>query len=413
MWLLRSFSVAASVVLAFAVSTAGLQAADEVPDGSPKELLKYIKKMQSAEPKGSSRAERQDALRKNLAKIVIAAEKVLAARPDDESAAAAVEAEFDALAVQQRLGDEAAGEKLAGLSKKLKSDKRPAIAQAAEFFLLLQEKEDLDETSEEDLRAFAEKAKKFLLHARIQPKMVGLAALSVQILQQVDGALTAAKAAEDLAAAFAQSQDPLIASQASQFSSYAGRLYESKGEKDKAVENYERVAKLLAKSDDEDVKASGEKLFGAVRHLNLLGSHVKIEGTLVNGKKFDWSKYKGKVVLVDFWATWCGPCLKELPNVKQTYEKYHDRGFEVIGISLDDDEQTLKEFLEEEQLPWPILFSSDPKATGWEHPMASYYGISSIPAAILVDREGKVVSLNARGVELGKMVAELTGAGDE
>ncbi|HVX64241.1 MAG TPA: TlpA disulfide reductase family protein, partial [Pirellulales bacterium] len=172
-------------------------------------------------------------------------------------------------------------------------------------------------------------------------------------------------------------------------------------------------AKLLAKSDDEDVRASGEKLLGAVRHLNLLGSHVKIEGTLVNGKKFDWSKYKGKVVLVDFWATWCGPCLKELPNVKQTYEKYHDQGFEVIGISLDDDEQTLKEFLEEEQLPWPILFSSDSKATGWEHPMASYYGISSIPAAILVDRKGKVVSLNARGDELGKMVAELTGAGDE
>ena len=92
---------------------------------------------------------------------------------------------------------------------------------------------------------------------------------------------------------------------------------------------------------------------------------------------------------------------------------YHDHGFDVVGISLDDDEQMLKEFLEEEQIPWPILFSRDPKATGWEHPMASHYGISSIPAAILVDREGKVVSLEARGSELGKMVAELTGGGDK
>lgn len=413
MWLLRSFSVAAPVVLAFAVFTAGLQAADEVPDGSPKELLKFIKKMQSAEPKGSSRTERQESLRKNLAKIVVAAEKILAAKPDDESAAAAVEAEFDALALQQRLGDEEAGEKLATFSKELMNDKRPAIAQAAEFFQLLKEKEELDETSEDDLRTFAKKVKKFLLHARVQPKMIGLAAVSVQILQQVDGALPAAKAAEDLAAALAQNVDPLVASQASQFSSYAGRLYESKNETGKAADNYERIAKLLAKHSDEEVKASADSLLGAARHLKLLGSRIKIEGTLVNGKKFDWSKYKGKVVLVDFWATWCVPCLKELPNVKQTYAKYHDRGFDVVGISLDDDQQTLKEFLEEEQLPWPILFSSDPKASGWEHPMASYYGISSIPAAILVGPDGKVVSLSARGPELGRLVAELTGAGDE
>lgn len=417
MWFLRSLT---PVALVFAVSAASLQAADDVPDGSPKELIKYIQKLQSAEPQGSTRTERQESLRKNLAKIVSAADKVLAGKPDDESATTAAETEFEALSALTRLGDEAAGEKLEKLSKSLKKDKRPLIAQTAEFFQLTQEKERLDESSDEELREFARKYEKFVLqarqfvsHSRLREKMVGLAAVSVQILQQVDGALAAAKTAEDLAAAFAQSEDPLIASQASQFSTYAGRLYESKGEKDKAVENYERVAKLLAKSDDEDVRASGEKLLGAVRHLNLLGSHVKIEGTLVNGKKFDWSKYKGKVVLVDFWATWCGPCLKELPNVKQTYEKYHDQGFEVIGISLDDDEQTLKEFLEEEQLPWPILFSSDSKATGWEHPMASYYGISSIPAAILVDRKGKVVSLEARGSELGKMVAELTGADDE
>ena len=167
---------------------------------------------------------------------------MLAGKPDDESATTAAEAEFEALSAQMRLGDEAAGEKLEKLSKSLKKDKRPLIAQTAEFFQLTQEKERLDESSDEELREFARKYQKFVLqarqfasHSRPREKMVGLAAVSVQILQQVDGAAAAATA-EDLAAAFAQSEDPLIASQASQFSTYAGRLYESKGEKDKAGE---------------------------------------------------------------------------------------------------------------------------------------------------------------------------------
>jgi peroxiredoxin len=276
----------------------------------------------------------------------------------------------------------------------------------------VKEKESLDETSNDDMKEFAAKTKAFLTRARLQPRMVPLAGVVVQMLQQVEGALPAAKAAGELAIAFAKSDDPEVAVNAAQFSMYAGRLYESEEKTDAAAETYERVAKLLAKSDNDDIKAAAEKLLGSVRKLKLIGNPIQIEGTLVDGKSFDWSKYKGKVVLVDFWATWCGPCIQELPNVKETYEKYHDRGFDVVGISLDDDKKTLEDFLEEEKLPWPILFSSDSKATGWEHPMASYYGISAIPATILVGRDGKVVTLSARGEELGKRVAELTGAGD-
>lgn len=414
MSLLRGFSAGASCVLFLALASGVSQGADEeVPSGSPKELLTYIQKLQAAQPKGSSTDERRDDLRRIQAKIVAAAEKIRAAKADDASLQAAIEAEFEALSVQRGLGDADAAEKLDALVRELKDDKRPDIAQTAEFFQLLKEKEGLDESDEKDLQAFARKAEKFLLRARLRPKMIGLAALSVQILQQVEGALPAAKVAGEFAVAFAKSDDPLVASNAAQFCVYAGRLYEAEKKPDEAAANYERVAGLLAKSDDEDVKASAEGLLGALRYLKLLGSSLKIEGTLVDGKKFDWSKYKGKVVLVDFWATWCSPCLKELPNVKETYEKYHDRGFDVVGISLDDDEQTLKEFLKEEKLPWPILFSRDPQATGWEHPMASHYGISSIPATILVGRDGKVVSLSARGEDLGELVAELTGAEED
>lgn len=140
---------------------------------------------------------------------------------------------------------------------------------------------------------------------------------------------------------------------------------------------------------------------------------MAIDGKSVDGKDFDWSAYRGKVVLVDFWATWCGPCLRELPNVKKQYELYHDRGFDVVGVSLDEDRAKLEEFLGKEQLPWTTLFSDDEAATGWDHPMANQYGVTAIPAVFLVDKDGKVVTMKARGEALGEELAKLLGPVEE
>lgn len=137
------------------------------------------------------------------------------------------------------------------------------------------------------------------------------------------------------------------------------------------------------------------------------GDAFYVEGTTVDGQPFSSSMYAGKVVLVDFWATWCGPCKAELPNVLANYQQYHDRGFEVIGISLDEDRQALAQFIVEQQIPWVNLFSNDSKATGWKHPMAQYYQVKGIPTVILVDREGRVVSAAARGKTLGRELAKL------
>ena len=111
------------------------------------------------------------------------------------------------------------------------------------------------------------------------------------------------------------------------------------------------------------------------------------------------SQLRGKPVVLNFWATWCPPCIRELPNVKKMYETYHSRGFEVIGISQDRAMEPLTKFLEKEKLPWVNLFDQE-KGNG----LADYYGVMSIPLAILVDQQGRVVSMEARGEELGRLL---------
>jgi peroxiredoxin len=122
----------------------------------------------------------------------------------------------------------------------------------------------------------------------------------------------------------------------------------------------------------------------------------------VAGKPVSIAKYKGKVVLIDFWATWCGPCVHELPNVQKTYEKHHKDGFEIIGISLDKEEGKLTKFIEEKNMPWQQFFDGE----GWKNKLAVQYGVRSIPATYLLDGEGKIIGQNLRGEALEAAVTK-------
>jgi len=121
----------------------------------------------------------------------------------------------------------------------------------------------------------------------------------------------------------------------------------------------------------------------------------------LEGNPISLADYRGKVVLLDFWAIWCGPCLGEIPRIKTVYEKYHDKGFDVIGVSLDEDEAALHAYISENEMPWRHIFD----AQKWSGDLVQQYGVRSIPAPFLIDRKGKVISVKARGSLLGELVA--------
>lgn len=129
-------------------------------------------------------------------------------------------------------------------------------------------------------------------------------------------------------------------------------------------------------------------------------------GTDLSGFTWNLETMKGSVVLIDFWATWCGPCVREIPTLKTAYEMYRDHGLEIVGVSLDrDTRHEFEAWLAKNEITWPQIFDGQ----GWKSPIANQFNIRSIPCTILLDRDGTVAAVDLRGQDLVSAIAQKLG----
>jgi thiol-disulfide isomerase/thioredoxin len=152
--------------------------------------------------------------------------------------------------------------------------------------------------------------------------------------------------------------------------------------------------RLVEKYPDSPATASAK---GAIRRADAIGKPFELSfNDAVSGKAVSTKDLKGKVIVVDFWATWCGPCVGEMPHMKELYSKFHDKGVEFLGVSLDNEGDglaSLKDFVAKNEIPWPQYY----QGKGWESEFSKSWGINSIPALFVVDKEGNLANVEARG----------------
>ena len=332
-----------------------------LPEGTPEQMMQFIAGLKQANVRPASRKEMMAYMRDVAAVSLQAADKILAqVKPADPLHDPAAKMKLESLMMLGRFGDEKAAADMATYAATLTNSPSKDLANEARRLVLVSEAQ--------------------------------------QILSSGD-----AKAAEGLVAKTAAmlAADPDDVQSAGLAMQLAGAFEHMPGGEAVAAAAYRSFGPAMAKSSNEQIQKMGEGFAGTLRRLSLPGHPMEINGTLLNGKPFDQKTLAGKVVLVDFWATWCGPCVAEIPNVLEQYEKYHKDGFEVVGISLDQEREALEKFVTEQKLPWPILFE-EPKGEGWQHPLATFYGISGIPTVVLIGRDGNVITLDARGEKLGE-----------
>lgn len=322
-----------------------------VPEGGPKEMVAYITKLISAPPPHDV------ATLKKLRKAILeAAEKILAAKPSQEQREFAVQAKMNMLDKPEQL---------------------------TAF---------IDELQKGGHEKLARQVRGFMAQIELRKAMM---AGRGEVKKPIDGAVKFLEEAppepNDLPLAYT-----------------TGMMAEMTGDKELATQTYTRLAKVFAASKNAKLAEFANMLEGVVRRLNLVGQEIKIEGKVLGGGAFDWSKYQGRVVLVDFWATWCMPCLRELPDVRGCYELYHHKGFDIVAISLDRNPADVENFVKERAIPWTIVIGD-----GKPCPSVSYYGIMSIPATMLVGKDGKVVVVNITGAALRGQLEKLLGPAEE
>jgi len=164
----------------------------------------------------------------------------------------------------------------------------------------------------------------------------------------------------------------------------------------------EALLRQAARSKDPELAQMAQV---QVNMKDLRSKPLELKFTALDGSTVDLGALRGKVVVIDFWATWCGPCVVEMPKMVSTYKKYKDRGFEIVGISLDHNKEKLLQFMQQKGVTWPQYFDGK----GWENEISSRYGIDGIPVVWIVDKKGFVRDTEGRAdlvAQIEKLLAE-------
>jgi thiol-disulfide isomerase/thioredoxin len=162
----------------------------------------------------------------------------------------------------------------------------------------------------------------------------------------------------------------------------------------------------LIKGPEQDLAAAAK---AQLQKAEMIGKPVAIRFLATDGSTIDTQALHGKVVLVDFWASWCPDCIREMPSVRKAYQKYRDKGLVIVGVSLDTDEQALANFVAKKLIPWPQCCDGK----GWESELAVKFGVRAIPEMWLINQEGTLLGTEVPIEQLDQKIAELLGSANK
>ena len=440
-----------------ATATTKPSTSQPIPEGNAQQLLAFIDRLNKQPLQGNSEQEAIANLQKTQRTINEAATKLLTMELSDEDRKKAVEAKLGSIAVMMQIGVKGMDQQMLQFGEQLSREKNAELAFLGKKLLFSSKINDIQTGTNTDFATFAEQTRKLLDGHENDEDVFLLSQQACLSLANVDQGELSNQLFTDVGKAFAASKNPRLAEEAQNIlqqtlffnlkikEKVAAAIQGEDGAKEALFEGIQTildletvgqaafrniselatqfeaaqqidVAQEIYRRLGERFKAHADKTLseevlkavsnGTVR-ASLVGKPYELTGVTNDNTPLDWSQYKGKVVFIDFWATWCLPCLQELPNVLAQHKKYHDQGLEVIGVNLDEEPQQIKQFLDRAPIPWATIVTANEKTTGFESPIAVKNGIDQIPFTVLIARDGTVAAINLRGAELESMLAKM------